>query len=251
MAQYRQALQTNRGSAKLKHARFLIGRDGLCEYHAHFFDYPSSLTGRHIAVEDIYRPDKDDRRWPMLSVQPRSEVFWRPYIRVVINGVVQRPKDAYKDKDWGAVEAARRFLFADNDAKPRPGLPNRLSTAEVIHPDGSVSRTVINESSAKPNIQQTGAFVLWKGFGKKKIRKSQRMRPQGWHGNHPEQKPHERWGTRETFDDLPLWAPPSSVQAAKTSQVEIDRDSEEDYRAEAIAALDAAEDFAAVFGIAG
>lgn len=71
------------------------------------------------------------------------------------------------------------------------------------------------------NVQHTGAFVLWKGFGKKKIRKSQRNRPAGWHGNHPEQKPVKRY-SRESLDELPIWEPPKRIEAQDENTIESD-----------------------------
>ena len=85
------------------------------------------------------------------------------------------------------------------------------------------------------NHNATGAFILWKGFGKKKIRKAQRQRPAGWHGNHPEQKPIKV--SREALDDIPLWTPPAQ------EKIKIERensgwspDTEEEFRRDQIIA---------------
>lgn len=60
---------------------------------------------------------------------------------------------------------------------------------------------------ASQNSNHTGAQVIWKGFGKKKIRKSQRKRPAGYHGPRPDHDPLKRY-TRESIIDIPMWAPP-------------------------------------------
>lgn len=108
--------------------------------------------------------------------------------------------------------------------------------------------------SIKPgdNIQHTGAFILWKGFGKKKIRKSIRNRPAGWHGNHPEQKPIKH--DRETLDSIAQWTPPSaaagSVDYDKTASryTELDDDEMElQEREEAIAEILASDDLESEF----
>jgi hypothetical protein len=132
-------------------------------------------------------------------------------------------------------------MFADRE-RPSPGLPNRMSVPEVILPDGTVTKTVATAPSTPVvNRQQTGAFVLWKGFGKKKIRKSQRNRPAGWHGNHPEQKPMKV--SRETLNDIPEWTPLAKQRLnLDHSTISDDESYEKDI---AIASLD--ENFAEVF----
>jgi hypothetical protein len=62
----------------------------------------------------------------------------------------------------------------------------------VIYSDGPLS--------AVRNYQQ-GRDISRKGWGHKKIRKKQRMRPSGWHGHHPEQKPIKRW-SRQTLESI-------------------------------------------------
>jgi len=166
-----------------------------------------SLLGSAIARYELYKRDKEDPRWwPILSVQPRREVFCKPRLITVRNGIIQKPVDPLRNTaEWGLLEMQRRILRAEDAARPIPGKPNRLTTASVIKSDGEIVATVSPTQYERPvNHQSTGAFVLYKGFGKKKIRKVQRRRPQGWHGNHPEQKPHDKWGDRETLNDIDL-----------------------------------------------
>ncbi len=88
------------------------------------------------------------------------------------------------------------------------------------------------------NHNEKGGFVLWKGFGKRKVRKSQRNRPAGWHGNHPDQKPRDKFGKRESIADLPIWTPPAK-EKIKLEAVEMEpMVSEDDERDRIIATLE-------------
>lgn len=130
-----------------------------------------------------------------------------------------RPKrgNPYSDPKWGHEMAEMARRLREDFRKPlSPGRPNLLTVDTVIRPDGTKVITVKSPraapGTAAANHNSTGAFILWKGFGKKKIRKAQRNRPSGWRGNHPEQKPRERFG-RETLDDIPAWTPPLKARS--------------------------------------
>lgn len=77
---------------------------------------------------------------------------------------------------------------------------------------GSIDRGVLlSDKWWTTNVQIAIGGGHWsgpqghKGWGKKKIRKAQRMRPAGYHGSRPSQKPLKV--ERETLDDIPMWAP--------------------------------------------
>ena len=100
----------------------------------------------------------------------------------------------------------------------------------------SIASSGAGSGTPAANHNSTGAFILWKGFGKKKIRKSQRNRPAGWHGSHPKQKPIRV--SRETLDDIPIWSPEPKekikIERAQDEMFDVD----EYERDQAIAALE-------------
>lgn len=172
---------SRRANCSIKGCVFPVKENGKCHRHEHFFEYAQSMEWRGIGKSDIY--GNEETLHPLFSTMQGWELNRAPEIGLVVSGLENR---GYKlSEQW----------WKENVIKA--------------------------EESATLNIQHTGAFVLWKGFGKKKIRKSQRMRPQGWHGNHPSQKPMERFG-RETLDELPQWTP------AKTTVVRREMDEIED-----------------------
>lgn len=174
-----------------------------------------------MSTEDFY--DTEDPYRPNLYLTTAHEMRnYRQSIKVVHYGITRRDSDAYSDPAWGRQQATlmqltREFFGITVSARKarlrKPPQPNSLTVDSVIMPSGQVIQTILAPTDpANANRQQTGAFILWKGWGKKKIRKVQRNRPAGWHGNHPEQKPRERWGTRESIATIPEWVPPARTK---------------------------------------
>lgn len=109
--------------------------------------------------------------------------------------------------------------------------------------------TLLSEEWWKANVERA-INGQWsgphghKGWGKKKIRKAQRMRPAGYHGSRPAQKPIKV--ERDTLDNVAQWTP------QRTEELELVWDEPEDFfidddteREELIASIE--EDFAEVF----
>lgn len=110
----------------------------------------------------------------------------------------------------------------------------------------ATSRVAIEDNQAGTpiaNHNQTGAFILWKGYGKRKVRKVQRNRPQGWHGNHPEQKPLKV--SRETLDDVPIWTPPTKEATPRIENIQIEELVEDLEREELASTIE--EDWTSIF----
>lgn len=216
-----------------------------CAYHARFFYYCASLTGRHVSSADVY--DDNGSQHTALYISRGDEI---KQVRVVFGDGRPKDRDPYSDPTWGkemsALAQRTREYFGLR--KPlSPGRPNLLTVDTVVFRDGAriptTSAPRLAPGTAMANHNSTGAFILWKGFGKKKIRKSQRNRPAGWHGSHPKQKPMKV--SRETLNDIPVWTP------GPKDQVKIERskeyfDADEYERDQAIAEL-VHENFDAVF----
>lgn len=133
----------------------------LCFEHFHFFDYPISMTGKHLDLENLYNRDDPDPARTYFSILP----YW------------ERNVDKFEKSL--KLEMPGKITVSVN------GI--RVPDAERL--------------DARRNLQLS---VTWKmkGWGKKKIRKVQRHRGPGWHGNHPDQKPIKRW-SRELLEYLP------------------------------------------------
>jgi hypothetical protein len=180
-----------------------------CRYHGHFFDFKWSMEWRGVAYSDIRPTDKTPV--PLFSSMQAWEMP-QSAERTVFEHNGTRDKGRKLSDDWWREHVEK--YQAEAQAKA-----------------GMVKVRVIGQSKPQyasedriTNIQHTGAFILWKGFGRKKIRKKQRMRPQGWHGNHPEQKPRERF-TRDTLEDCPMWAPqPYEQREVQNEEIYLDDD---------------------------
>lgn len=145
---------------------------GLCHHHFHFFDRNVSILNSKLDLNDLFAPDG--------ALHPTFYVGWMWQEKDDFNRVKFEHKGSWDrgsklSSDWWSTNVTAAF-----DLLKRP-------------------------ASVNENLQGTGAFKL-RGWGKRKIRKVQRMRPAGWHGNHPEQKPIKV--NRETLDQVPQWAPP-------------------------------------------
>lgn len=149
----------------------------LCHHHFHFFDRGMQRLNGKLDLADIFSPDGNAR--PNFH----TGFMWQE-------------------------KANFEYTRFDYKGYRDPGL--KISDDYWKKIQQEAMNSVAPKVDANKNIQHTGAFVLWKGFGKKKIRKSQRNRPAGWHGNHPEQKPIKRYG-RETIDEIPMMSPASRI----------------------------------------
>ncbi len=152
-----------------------------CHRHEHFYEYKWSMEWRALDPADVYR--REETLHPLFTTLQGWELNRSADIAVFDHAGI-RNRGWKLSEDW----------WREN----------------VLKAEREVLVQYAPEQSATQNKQHTGAFVLWKGFGKKKIRKKQRMRPQGWHGNHPEQKPMRRF-TRDVLEDVPQWAPQPQV----------------------------------------
>lgn len=137
----------------------------LCFHHFHFFDWPISLTGRSIDLENLYNHDDPDPARTYFSILP----YWE--------------RNVDKFEKTLKIERAGGFTV-------------------------SVEGSVVYQSEPLDAVRnyQHGRDVSRKGWGHKKIRKKQRMRPAGWHGKHPDNKPIKPW-TRQRLEDLPMITP--------------------------------------------
>lgn len=177
----------------------------LCHRHEHFYDYKWSMEWRALGYADTH--STEETPVPLLSTMQGWELRYSAERTVFVHDAGTAKREKLSD-DW----------WRENVEKYMATLPKSSAHIRVTR---AVSPQYMPEDKTV-NIQHTGAFVLWKGFGKKKIRKSQRKRPAGWHGNHPEQKPREKWGKREALDDVPMWAP-----QGRDSETQEFRDDEE------------------------
>jgi len=136
-----------------------------CRYHEHFFEFKWSMEWRALDRGDVY--GTGDIPIPLFTSMPGWEI---PY-------------------------SHERTVFEHNGERDRGRKLSDTWWREQV---------IKAEEAPAPNSQHTGAFVLFKGFGKRKIRKVQRKRAQqaGWHGHHPEQKPRDSF-SRDTLEDLP------------------------------------------------
>ena len=140
-----------------------------CRYHEHFFDFKWSMEWRALDRSDVYATD--DIPIPLFTSM----------------------------LGWEIPHSHEHTVFEHNGQRDRGRKLSDTWWREQV---------IKAEEAAPPNSQHTGAFVLYKGFGKRKIRKVQRKRAQqaGWHGRHPEQKPRDSF-SRDTLEDVPMWAP--------------------------------------------
>lgn len=152
---------------------------GLCHHHFHFFDRNIQRLRGSLDVADLFAAD--GQLYPHFHVG----MMWQE------RADADRTRFEYKGRYEAGAKISEDY-WQSAVAKALEGVRPKITIGE--------------------NVQHTGAFNLWKGFGKKKIRKSQRNRPAGWHGNHPEQKPIKH--DRETLDDLPTWTPADSGEAS-------------------------------------
>jgi len=240
------------------------GGERECRYHAVFFNYPFSLTGRHISATDIYDSEDGERGRALLSIlRPGELKSSHRNVYTVATGKFIRESDPYTDAGWGLriarvnaelrMEELKRQRRSRALSFPRPksiGQANGLTVATVVMPDGCLVRTIARPRTGESmaaitgalspgtpiaNHNEKGGFVLWKGFGKKKVRKSQRNRPAGWHGNHPAQKPIKV--SRETLDDVPIWTPEAKLKLRAASMYDEPSAHEDEERDQIIATL--------------
>lgn len=166
-----------------------------CRYHGHFFDFKWSMEWRAIGYSDVHPTETTPI--PLFSSMQAWELP-RSAERTVFDHNGTRDKGRKLSEDYwrehvekyqaqAAANAGKVHVRVIGEPKPQYAPEDKIT-----------------------NVQHTGAFVLWKGFGRKKIRKVQRKRAQqvGWHGNHPEQKPRDSF-SRDTLEDVPMWAPQS------------------------------------------
>lgn len=181
-----------RSQCSEKACAFPAHKAGKCRYHMNFFKFKWSMEWRAIDAADRFATQ--DNPHPVFTVMFGGEIA-KSADRVIFE------HDGGRDRGKKISDDYWREAVLKYEAPTRPSI-------RVI-PD--IKPQYVKEESATRNMQHTGAFVLWKGFGKKKIRKSQRNRPAGWHGNHPEQMPRKNF-TRDTLKDLPQWTPSSSQE---------------------------------------
>lgn len=184
-----------RSTCTVKACPFPVESRGECRYHSHYFEFKWSMEWRQIDRNDIYA--NEDTPIPLFTSMQGWELP-KSAERTVFEHNGNRNKGQKLSDNWWEENVAKY----EAEAKLRPAAPS----VRVI-PEPKIQYAPETKTG---NIQHTGAFVLWKGFGKKKIRKSQRKRPAGWHGNHPEQKPIKRFG-RETLDEIPTLSPAARV----------------------------------------
>lgn len=146
-----------------------VAEGGKCRRHAHFFDYTESMEWCGVGHSDTHATE--DSPHPLFSTM----------------------------QAWELSKSADRVISDDPNTRAREKLSEDWWLANVVN--NRPASTIYKPETPTQNIQHTGAFVLWKGFGRRKIRKSQRRRPAGWHGNHPEQMPIKRY-SRKTIEDL-------------------------------------------------
>jgi hypothetical protein len=205
-----------------------VVREGMCHHHAHFFDYPISMTDRNIDWNPHYRTGYDANQTPELySEFLVSTASLEKSLRVERSGYLRHDHKNQGDGDILAeevdVDRDKKNALARH-AKARNKAAIRQKNIDVVTDEflleaarrATNSRdrdqirrlfTVIPEPRVEYAPEQR--VVNYQGRGTrgghpgshKKVRKSQRKRPAGWHGSRPDHDVYKRW-SRETVEPV-------------------------------------------------
>jgi hypothetical protein len=169
---------------------FPVSAKGLCHRHANFGFYSAAMRGAKLERKDLFGEDGTSH-YPAISTLKAFEIEHSHENTIFV-------RQSAVDNKWKLTE---EYLW---EAAQKATADNRADILRYVRVTKEKLRDYIPEQRVV-NHQGRGTRGGHPG-SHKKVRKSQRKRPAGWHGSRPDHDVIKRW-SRQTIDEVATWTP--------------------------------------------